>query len=715
VHLFLTIFLVITLWPTSVVDITVQSPPTEGLDGCSRAKTARARYSEKADALQLKNVNDPLAGQTDVRHYRLDFEVDLDAQTFSGSTTMTVASRIEDLLIFRFWLNSSMAISSVEVDGEEVEWQRLNETTVDVDLNRSYDEDEVFDIEVSYSGTPVPTWFFSSHDGSRVISTLSSPWYASTWWAVKEDNRDKATGEMLITVPSELTVVSNGVLVAIDSIPGDRRRFHWSTEYPTSPYLFAFAATIYNTFSDGFFYDGGSMPVDFFIYPERDTPDNRDGWLLSVDMLSTFEDLFGPYPFVAEKYAIYNFPFGGGMEHQTATGQGGNHAFGENLTAHELAHQWWGDMVTCATWHDIWLNEGFATYSAALWYEHRSGTRDPEALRQYMAQARPDELDGTVYVYDTSDPDRIFSPDLSYRKAAWVLHMLRGVVGDETIFEILEAFREQHEFSTATTGDFRAVAEDVWGRDLEWVFEEGIYGGGAPAYRHAWREHEVNGQRFLEIMLEQNQNGSVFQMPVEIETFENGQNRSYTIWSDARVEHLLIPVSGEVDDVDLDPDDWILSRTNSLGPFVDGPPKIVAVDPAPLSVLRAGQPLSMTVTFHRDVVAAATDFALRRRDGVEFELAVSYVSGSYTATIDSQGPLPGGRYQLIVSDDVVDAEDGIALDGEIDTANGTGVLPSGDGVAGGDTVVDYIVDGTRRPSRRVTPANLGAKKYRAGD
>ena len=123
--------------------------------------------------------------------------------------------------------------------------------------------------------------------------------------------------------------------------------------------------------------------------------------------------------------------------------------------------------MTCATWHDVWLNEGFATYSTALWREFASGSSNADARQAYLEARRPDELEGSVYVHDISDENRIFSGNYSYSKAAWVLHMFRGVVGDDTFFDILAAYRARYEYATATTEDFRAVAEEVSGVDLE--------------------------------------------------------------------------------------------------------------------------------------------------------------------------------------------------------------------------------------------------------
>jgi len=708
----LTLILALGVASLQTPSTAVEDPP----DGCSRLKTARANLPGKNEALRLKSSNDPLTGHTDVLHYRLDFEVDPAAEYLRGSNTMTVTTVVDDVSVFRFWLHTAFSITALEVEGETAEWRRLDAEVVEVSLGRIFARGETFELRVVYEGSPISGgWMsivFESHRGTPVVSTLSEPWYSYTWWPVKEDSRDKATGELLITVPGELTVVSNGVLADIDNLSGGRRRFHWSTDYPMSPYLFAFSATRYNTFSDHYAHPGGSMPVEFFVYPDSDTAGNRALWRLSVDMLSTFGDLYGLYPFIDEKYAIYEFPWGGGMEHQTATGQG---AFWESLTAHELAHQWWGDMVTCATWSDIWLNEGFATYSEALWFENRSGTSDLSALRMAMSERRPRFFDGSVYVHDPSSVSRIFSSDYSYRKGAWVLHMLRGVIGDETFFDVLEAYRDRYEYLTATTEDFIGVAEEVWGDDLGWFFDQWVYHGGAPAYRYGWREQVLDGEPFLELYLEQAQNESVFQMPVTIETLEFGERHRYTVWNDERSQHFLIPVSGAVDEVTLDPDAWILTRSTTKVAFVEGPPKVVAVDPAPGSTVRAGSPLELTVSFGKDVIVDDSHFWLRRTDGREVEFELTYDDATFFARLVSKGRLGSGRFELIIDDAIVDAVAGLALDGEMSATSGLAQLPSGDGVAGGNAVLEFVTVVIRRPTTRAKPGEPGDLKLRASD
>jgi aminopeptidase N len=683
------------------------------IDGCSRTKVMSSRSLQRADELRLKSANDPLADQTDVLHYRLELDVDPTAEYLNGANTMTVSVLADGVTVFHFWLHEAMTISSVEVDGRPVTWQRPDSEVIEVMLDRTFDRQETFDIKVVYEGSPVTTGLMSivfeqREDEEVVVSTLSEPWFSYTWWPVKEDSRDKATGELLITVPDDLTVVSNGVLVETEYVAGDRRLFQWSSEYPMSPYLFAFSATRYNTFSDWFVHEDGSMPVEFFIYPESDNATNRGLWRLSLDMLSTFSQIFGLYPFSEEKYAIYEFPWGGGMEHQTATGQG---AFHESLTAHELAHQWWGDMVTCASWSDIWLNEGFATYSEALWYEHRNGGASLFALKRAMDQRRPDRLDDSVYVHDPTSVARIFSGNYSYRKGAWVVHMLRGVVGDGAFFATLEEYRRRFEYSTANTDDLRQVAESVWGGDLRWFFDQWVYGGGAPAYQFGWLEHEVMGQRFLELSLDQVQVDGVFTMPLTVETLENGLRRTYLLSNDARSEHFLVPVTAAVAEVALDPDDWVLTRSKESVPFVEGPPRLVAVDPSPGSVVPAVGPLSIAMTFHEDVVLDPSHVTLRREDGTIVDGVVSYDPATTTATFVSTAAPGIGRFELTIDDGVVDAAAGIPLDGEIWETSGLADLPSGDGRPGGDAVLVFRSVGSRRPTTRATPVGPVAKGW----
>ncbi len=187
-------------------------------------------------------------------------------------------------------------------------------------------------------------------------------------------------------------------------------------------------------------------------------------------------------------------------------------------------------------------------------------------------------------------------------------------------------------------------------------------------------------------------------MPVTIETLELGERRRYAVWNDERAEHFLIPVTAPVDEVNIDPDAWILTRSKNVMPFSDGPPKVVAVDPVPGSIVRAGSPLAITVTFGKDVIVDGSHFSLRRSDGREVELEVTYDDVAFTVSLVSKGMLGIGRFELTIDDAIIDTAASLALDGEISPDHFR--LPSGDGVAGGDTVIEFVTVVSRRPSAR---------------
>ena len=517
------------------------------------------------------------AEDTDVLHYELDIEItDIDTSnhdcTITGSNRMTIRSESAALTEFTFRLREQYTITGSFVnDVTPVTVSTESSTTRVATLDRAYGIGEEFTLTIEYTGTTVSMGFGSIDvttqiGGAPVVSSLSQPYYAYTWWPSKDDDvntpgdkSDKATLEFSITVPGNLTVPSNGLLQSVDALSGGRARFNWATDYPIASYLVSFAATEYNTWTIDYTHPGGTMPIQFFIYQWNDTPANRAAWERVTDMLDVYTSLYGEYPFIDEKYGIYFFPYGGGMEHQTMTGQG---SFDEILTAHELSHQWWGDMITCKTWSDIWLNEGFASYSECLWKEFESGTSDPAAYFARIQARKPTNVNGSVYIPEEQLAfARILNTNFSYNKAAWVLHQLRHLVGDGVFFDILADYRAAYAFSAATTDDFVAVASAAYGSDLTWFFDQWVYQIGAPAYEFGWTTSTTDDRQALLIQVRQVQDPSypeVFVSPIEFAATIDGSPQTITVWNDQRDQGFSVPVTGEVTELELDPDEWIL-------------------------------------------------------------------------------------------------------------------------------------------------------------
>jgi aminopeptidase N len=546
-----------------------------------------------------------LAQSPDALHYKLEIDLDFVTQTIQGTNSATFASRSNGLTTVSLDLLSQLVVSSVQMGGVPVAWSRPTDR-IDITLDRPYNLGESFTVQVSYGGTPpVPAGFgglqFTTTAGNRPVAwTLSEPWDARGWWPGQDQLNDKATWEMWVTHPSNMSSASNGLLQGVDVLPNNRVRSRWQTNYPMAAYLASFVVTEFSRRTDWYTGFGANMPVEFFVFPES-FASWTSGMNLVVPMLNAFSGAYGQYPFVNEKYGIVQFTWGGGMEHQTITSQVN---VSESITAHELSHQWWGDMTTCETWSDVWLNEGFATFSEALWLERKAGGTLASYLAAMVAR-KPSTTSGTVYVYTPTNVNNIFSTTNVYRKGAWALHMLRGVLGDAAFFQAMHDYRASYEGDSATTAEFRAAAEQSSGRELGWFFDEWVMAGGSPAYQYAWQTKNVGGSNYLYLEIDQSQTSqSVFTMPVKLRVTTSAGVVDATVWNDERQDQMVVALPAPASAVALDPDQWILRGTPTTRGYTA---PFFGVDHEEIDTVNGGR-----VEFHLDLGAASANrpFAL---------------------------------------------------------------------------------------------------------
>jgi methionine-rich copper-binding protein CopC len=684
--------------------------------GCGKAAALRRRA---ALGLPISDESAPIAvpeelmPDTDVLNVALDIEINpAVGATITGTCTYTLRVRSATLTEFTFRLRSQFVVGTVLVNGVAVAPANivsLSTTSRKITLPRTFAQNETLTVTIPYSGTAVSRGLgsieFTTQNGSPLASSLSEPFYAYTWWPAKDgdfglagDNSDKFPIQFSITAPSNLTSVSNGLLQGVDALSGGRSRYRWATAIPLSTYLVCFSTTNYNAWTRTWAYPGGSMPVQFYIYPANDTAANRAAWEVVLPALTLYSGLYGTYPFVAEKYGIYQFPFSGGMEHQTMTGQG---TFSEAVSVHELAHQWWGDHVTCKTWSDIWLNEGFADYSEALWFERKAGSTGLPALKSAMAARRPAAGSDTVYVANPSTDARIFQTSTTYYKAGWVLHMLRHCVGDQAFFDILAAYRAAFAGSAATTDDFRAVASGVVGKDLSTFFSQWVFGTGEVAYASGFDNITVNGQRYARVHIRQTQSAAYgtngrFEMPVDVALAGAAGSATTVVQNTRTLQHYVIPVTQPITGVTLDPDDWILASAKASEALVLGPPKVVQTLPAPGSALPAA-PAPIDVFFSAPINAAPGQFTLTGPAG-QVACDVVYSAPNQRVRVTPLSPLAPGAYTLGISATLTATTGGLALDGEFPGTLPGLSLPSGDGLAGGNAAIPFTVAPASCPS-----------------
>lgn len=502
----------------------------------------------------------------DIEHYVLDVVLVPSSRTLTGTATITATRRIDDpgpLLLHA----DGPTVLSARVDGADVSWTIEGEE-VWVDVPAPDDEIEVV---VSWTG-------FKEDSGSGLqwgdpIHSFHEPSGARNWLLVHDVPADKATLDWRITLPDDRVVVANGEPTGVVDHGDGTATWTFEMADPLPPYLMVLhASPTYEVWDD----PDSDFPVQ--IWARAGHLDDAVVDLGNTEeILAWMSDRWVPYPWT--RYRNVLAPFGGGMEHTTATTMGeeliDGSGWAELINVHEAAHHWWGDLVTCQDWDDIWLNEGFASHAELAWYEAQFGEEGRVAYFDYQRDSylQWHDWEGTFALHD---PNFLWGGTV-YDKGSLVLEMLRQLTGPETFDEILAEWATTRAHGTGTSAELLAVVEDVTGDDWGWYFDQWVYQAGDPAY--TWGVHRrplAEGGAQLDLWVVQSNEDGAWTMPLDVAVdLSDGSRETDTLWVDEAGAVLSLCVGDDViaDAVELDPGARVLytdaSRDDAR--FADAP------------------------------------------------------------------------------------------------------------------------------------------------
>lgn len=527
-----------------------------------------AQQEQKMAAKKMNLSVNPNTQNYDITYQKLEFTVDPAHYFISGIVTSTFTA-LSDLSTVTFDLTSQLTVSTVIRNGVSVPFAQNANNELVITLPSTINVGTSATVEIRYSGIPASgeqAFNVTAHDSTPILYTLSEPYGARDWWPCKQDLNDKIDAiDVYITAPSQYVSVANGIEPETPVIHGASKTTHFHHGYPIPAYLVAIAVTNYSVYNQ----IGGSVPNQYpiinYIYPE--TLASVQGQLDQTPLiLNLYENLFEIYPFHAEKYGHAQFEWGGGMEHTTVSFM---NSFGRDLIAHEMAHQWFGDKITCGAWNDIWLNEGFATYAASLVIENFDGQSAFISEKGRMIAAITAKTNGAVYVTEAelSDVNRIFSSRLSYNKGAMVLNMLRFKMGDAMFFQAIKNYLKDVNlaYKYAKTPDLQSHLEAVNGSSLAEFFNDWVYNQGYPSYSIT-AQNLGNGQaKFTISQTQSDASVSFFEMPVPIRVFgTGGQQLDLVLNNTVNGESFTENVPFTITSVTFDPEKNIISKSNSI-------------------------------------------------------------------------------------------------------------------------------------------------------
>ena len=500
----------------------------------------------------------------DLSYYRFHWEIDPDTLYIKGSAFCIFKLTRENVNEYAFDLSSQLQVDSVISHNTRLNFTHTN-NQLRIQAAALLNNGQFDSLCIYYKGSPRATGGFGAfvkgtHQGHPIIWTLSEPYGSSDWWPCKNGPGDKIDSlDIFIKTPVPYIAASNGLLVGTVSDAG-HTTYHWKHRYPIANYLVALAVTNYYVFSNYVHFGNDSMEIRNYCYPE-DTAQSIEYAGYTGGMIAFYSGLFGDYPFKKEKYGHAQFGWSGGMEHQTITFVG-NFSYG--LIAHELAHQWFGDMVTCGSWQDIWLNEGFATYVSSLIFDW-----DYAYYHNWKKQMVTDitsKPGGSVFVADTSDINRLFDGRLSYNKGGMVVHMLRYLLGNDIFYKAIRSYLNdpQLAYAYAKTADLKKHLEDASGLNLTYFFNEWIYGEGYPIY-------EINCTQYPEndVSLSVSQSSSVssagfFRMKIPVKFYGNGKDTTLYLENTCNNQVFWVNPGLKADSIVFNPEYDIITKDSKI-------------------------------------------------------------------------------------------------------------------------------------------------------
>ena len=511
----------------------------------------------------------------DVKWYFLNLNVENTSVALSGDATIRAEVIWNVMDTFSFHLHEDYTIDSILINGVKKDF--LNQEHERLVTNLGMTKNTLFDVKIFYHGSFSGTenWFLGITNKTdtrwggifKVTWTMSQPNNAFLWFPVKQDLTDKADSCWVFATTTKPNKVASNGLVNIVDLPDNKVRYEWKSSYPIDYYLISIAVAEYQDYSiyASMPQTGKQLLIQNYIYDSPSCLAENKATLDEIkEIIEYFSEIFGEYPFCREKYghALANLS-GGAMEHQTMTTITN---FSLETMTHELAHQWFGDNVTCASWEHVWLNEGFATYCEFLWDEHKYGrTYALTNLKKNISNVITNGKFGSVYVpVEYIDyPYSIFKGALTYYKGSMLLHMIRYTLGDndELFFNILRAYQNRFKNSVVTTEDFQDVLEEMSDIDFSTFFEQWFYGEGYPIFNIKWHQSEN------QLILNSSQTTSasitpLFKVTYELQiTFTDNSTEIVPFYQDENNQQFIYNITDNkiVKSIKFDPNTWLLA------------------------------------------------------------------------------------------------------------------------------------------------------------